>query len=174
LSQRKVKIYYQEPEEDQPIERIIDPYFIEISVIGGALFVLAFCHLKNTICAFNFERIVGEVTLKTETFDIPVDFNAIEYLSSTWGIQFDNEITIVKLRFNNKIDAMTMVNRFHPFQSIETQSDGSTVITLKVRDSINLRYCIMGLGTNIEVLEPQSLRQQICSEAKSLLNLYFE
>jgi predicted DNA-binding transcriptional regulator YafY len=174
LSQRKVKICYQDPGEDYPGERIIDPYFIEISVIGGALFVLAFCHLKKTIRAFNFERIIGKVSLESGTFEIPVDFNAIEYLSSTWGINFDNETEIVKLRFKNNIDALTMINRFHPFQSIEMQSDGSTILNLKVRDSDNLLYLIMGLGTKVEVLEPKELKLQICNEAKSLLKIYSE
>jgi predicted DNA-binding transcriptional regulator YafY len=174
LSQRKVKIYYQDPEEDCPRERIIDPYFIEISVIGGALFVLAFCNLKKTIRAFNFERIIGKVSLESGTFEIPQDFNAIEYLSSTWGINFDNETEVVKLRFKNNIDALTMINRFHPFQSIEMQTDGSTILTLKVRDSDNLLYLIIGLGTKVEVLEPKELKQQICNEAKSLLKIYSE
>jgi predicted DNA-binding transcriptional regulator YafY len=174
LSQHQVRMCYQEPEEDHPIERIIDPYYIEISVIGGALFILAFCHLKNTIRAFNFERIVGEIKIESETFKTPVDFNAVEYLGSTWGIHFDNEIDVVKLRFSHNIDALTMINRFHPFQSIETLSDGSTILTLKVRDSINFLYWIMGLGTKVEVLEPKELRQQICCEAKSLVNIYSE
>ncbi|MDD5702886.1 MAG: WYL domain-containing protein [Dehalococcoidales bacterium] len=174
LSQRQVKIYYQETEDDHPVERMIDPYFIEISVIGCALFILAFCHLKNTIRAFHFERIIGEVIMESGTFEIPVDFNAIEYLSSTWGINFDNEIEVVKLRFKNNIDALTMINRFHPFQSIETQSNDSTILTLKVRDRNNLIYWIMGLGTKVEVLEPQALRKQICNEAKSLLDIYSE
>jgi predicted DNA-binding transcriptional regulator YafY len=72
------------------------------------------------------------------------------------------------------MDALTMINRFHPFQSIETQNDGSTIITLKVSDKFNLRYLIMGLGTKVEILEPQALRQQIFNEAKSLVNIYSE
>jgi predicted DNA-binding transcriptional regulator YafY len=174
LSQHQVKMCYQEPEDDHPIERVIDPYYIEISVIGGALFVLAFCHLKNTIRAFNFERIAGEIKLLSEIFETPVDFNAVEYLGSSWGINFDSKMEIVKLRFSHNIDALTMINRFHPFQSIETLNDGSTILTLKVRDSINFLYLIMGLGTKVEVLEPKELRQQIYCEAQSLVKIYSE
>jgi predicted DNA-binding transcriptional regulator YafY len=174
LSQHQIRICYQEAEEDYPVECIVDPYFIEISAIGGTLFVLAFCHTKNTIRVFNFERIIGDVIIETLTFKIPVDFNAVEYLGSAWGINLDNKIENVKLRFKHNIDAMTMINRFHPFQSIETQNDGSTIITLRVRDSTNLRYWIMGLGSKVEILEPYALRHKIFNEAKSLVNIYSE
>lgn len=172
LSQHQVRIRYQYPEEEKPVESMIDPYFIETSIIGGSIYVLAFCHLKKVIRAFKFERLIGDVIIQKDTFKVPADFNAIEYLSSAWGIHFDNEPETVKLHFKRRIDALVMENRFHPLQSFETQSDGSAIITLKVRDKLHLIYSIMGLGGLVEVLEPQGLRNQIYDTAKVLVNMY--
>ncbi|MDD5492693.1 MAG: WYL domain-containing protein, partial [bacterium] len=57
-------------------------------------------------------------------------------------------------------------------QSIQMQSDGSAIATLKVRDSINFRNWIIGWGDQMEVLAPQKLRNQIYDLAKSLVNIY--
>jgi predicted DNA-binding transcriptional regulator YafY len=174
LSQRKVKILCQYIDEEEPVERIIDPYFIEPSIIGGSSYVIAYCHLKKTICAFKLERIIGDVSIEPDTYEIPVDFSTLDYLGAAWGIQTDDEIQTVRLRFTPRISRVIAEFNIHPTQVNEVQKDGSLIMTLKVRDRIHFCNWIIGWADEVEVLEPESLKNQIREVARALLNKYPE
>jgi predicted DNA-binding transcriptional regulator YafY len=174
LTQHKVKMLCQYIDEEKPVERIIDPYFIEPSIIGGSSYIIAYCNLRKTICAFKLERIFGEVEVESETFTVPSDFNAVDYLGSAWGIQTDKEAQIVKLHFKPRISRVIAEFNLHPTQHNEFQKDGSLIMTLKVRDDIHFRNLIMAWADEVEVIEPETLRTQIRGIAKSLLKIYPE
>ena len=174
LSQHKVRITYQNlVDEEDPVERIIEPYFIEPSMIGSTSYVIAYCHHKKTICAFAISYIIGNVIIEPDTFEIPEDFNAIDYLNTAWGIYSENKgIETVKLLFKPKISTSILNIRLHSSQKTEVQRDGSVIMTLKVRDTIQFFGWILAWRDKVEVLEPESLRNEICVVAKSLLNKY--
>jgi proteasome accessory factor B len=174
LSQHKVRITYQNlVDEEDPVERIIEPYFIEPSMIGGTSYVIAFCHHKKSICAFAISYIIGNVIIEPDTFEIPDDFNAIDYMNSAWGIYSENkEIETVKLHFKPKISKSIVNIKLHSSQKTEMQRDGSVIMTLKVRDTIQFFGWILAWRDKVEVLEPEVLRNEICAVARSLLNKY--
>jgi predicted DNA-binding transcriptional regulator YafY len=174
LSQHKVKLTYQNlVDEEDPVERIIEPYFIEPSSMGGTSYVIAYCHLKKTICAFAISYIIGNVVIEPDTFEIPDDFNAIEYISTAWGVYSETkEIEIVKLHFKANISKSIFDMKLHPSQKTEVQKDGSVIMTLKVRDTIQFFGWILAWRDKVEVLEPETLRNEICLLAKSLVNKY--
>jgi predicted DNA-binding transcriptional regulator YafY len=174
LSQNRVRITYQNlVDEQDPIERIIEPYFIEPSSIGGTSYVIAYCHLKNTICAFAISYIIGNVIIEEDTFEIPEDFNAIDYISTAWGVFSENkEIETVKLHFKPNISKSILNINLHSSQKTEVQEDGSIILTLKVRDTIQFFGWILAWRDKVEVLEPVAMRDEICDLAKSLLTKY--
>jgi predicted DNA-binding transcriptional regulator YafY/transposase-like protein len=172
LSQHKVKILCQYIDEEEPVERVIDPYFIEPSIIGGSSYVIAYCHLRKKICAFKLERITGEVILEPETYKIPADFNTLHYLGAAWGIQTDGEIQTIKLHFSARLSRVIAEFNVHPTQVNQLQKDGSLIMTLKVRDNIHFRNWIMGWADEVEVIEPESMKDQIRQVAKALVNKY--
>ena len=171
LSQHKVKINYQYRDEEKPLERIIEPRFFEPSITGG-LYLIAFCHLKKAVCAFKLKHVVGEVNILPDSYEIPEDFNAEKLLDEAWGVHFENDIETVKLHFKPGEDNSILETYIHPSQTIEALEDGSVIISLKVRDSIRFRNWILGWGDSLEVLEPQTLRNQIRDSIKSLAHIY--
>jgi proteasome accessory factor B len=65
-----------------------------------------------------------------------------------------------------------METTWHPSQKIEIQSDGSIIMTLKVQNTIDFRSWILGKGADVEVLEPESLRNQIIQTNNMMMRLY--
>lgn len=78
----------------------------------------------------------------------------------------------VRLRFNVKVSHRAMETIWHPSQVIEEQSDGSIIMTFKVRDITYFRAFILGWGDEVEVLEPETLREQIKNIIHSLEYIY--
>jgi len=107
-----------------------------------------------------------------DTYIIPPDFDAIDYLSSSWGIAVDGEVEIIKLMFSPQVARIIAETIWHPSQVLEPQSDGTLIITLKVTNTIELYSWILGWGEDVEVLEPAELRQKVVKTAKALLGVY--
>jgi predicted DNA-binding transcriptional regulator YafY len=81
-------------------------------------------------------------------------------------------IELVKLRFTPKL-RMAMINTtWHPSQSVELQDDGSLIMTMKVRNTLHFRAWILGWGGDVEVLEPETLKEEILQYAKSVIGVY--
>jgi len=173
FARHPVSIFYQELSEKEPELRILDPYAIEPGVEGHSNYIIGYCHLKKTILTFRIDCIVGDVMVNDSvTFEVPADFDVNDYLSSAWGTYADETIETVKLRFNHKVSKAIMETTWHPSQKIEIQSDGSIIMTLKVQNTIDFRSWILGKGADVEVLEPESLRNQIIQTNNMMMRLY--
>jgi predicted DNA-binding transcriptional regulator YafY len=175
LFRQKVRIRYQHLDEGEPIERIIEPYYIEpsLSAVGGSNYVIAYCNVKKEICAFIMARIVGVVIIEPDSFEIPANFNAVDFIGAAWGGHFnDQKIETVKICFKPKASGLVQEIHLHPSQSIEMQEDGSAIMKLKIRDNIHFRSWILGWGDQVELLAPQRLRDQINDLGKSLVSTY--
>jgi predicted DNA-binding transcriptional regulator YafY len=171
VSQRRTVIRYKALSEEEPIERVIEPYFIEPAAPGHSSYVIAYCHRAVAIRTFKVERI-EDIQILNDTYSIPPDFDAIDYLSASWGIVVDGEIETIKLRFSPQVARIIAETVWHPSQVLEHQDDGALIMILKVTNTIDLRAWILGWGEEVEVLEPVELRESVVRTAKALLGVY--
>lgn len=137
-SQCQVKLVYQSLPAEKATERIIDPYFIEPAAPGHSSYVIAFCHRTGEIRVFKVERI-KDIEITHQTYRIPPDFDANEYLASAWGIVVGEEVKMVKLLFSPEIARLMEETTWHTSQLIEKQNDGSLIMTLRVFDTFDFR-----------------------------------
>lgn len=172
LAQQKVRINYQEDSGKYIYNRVIEIYFCEPISITRSGFIIAYCHFKKKILGFHFDQIVGDVHILPDTYDIPVDFNAMCYLDSIWEYFSDEEIETIKLRFepNLHLNKFHKDYYFHRSQQLEISNDGSAIMVITVRNSLYFRAWLLSWGSLVEVLEPESLREQMINIYK--LSLY--
>jgi predicted DNA-binding transcriptional regulator YafY len=174
VSRHKVKILYRALEAEQPTERIIEPYFIEPAAAGHSSYLIAYCHRTKSQRTFKIERIEA-IEATSESYLIPPEFDANEFLGSSWGIVVEGEVKTVRLKINAHEIARIMAETvWHPSQIVEKQSDGSAIMTLRVTETVELYSWILKWGEKVEVLEPEELRQDIIETAKAVLEVYSE
>jgi predicted DNA-binding transcriptional regulator YafY len=171
VSQHKVAIQYQELADNKPQERIIEPYFIEPTTSSHSAYVIAYCHLKKTICSIKINRI-EKIRVEPETYIIPSDFNAMDYFRTAWDVFVEEPVETVKLRFKPRLSRPIQEERWHPSQIMEPQDDGSLIMTLSINNTVDFRSWILGWGDAVEVLEPESLRKLIIQINDSVHNMY--
>ena len=171
VSQRQVMIRFQDLTEPEPTERIIEPYFIEPAIPGHSSYVVAYCHLEKSIRAFK-TNCIEDIHVLADTYEIPPDFDAIDYLSSAWGIPVEKEVETIKLHFKSGLSRRITEVIWHPSQVIEPQNDGSVIMTLRVSNTYDFRSWVLGWGDEVEVLEPEILREQIIKTNKASLAIY--
>ncbi|HUS89068.1 MAG TPA: transcriptional regulator [Desulfosporosinus sp.] len=171
VSQHQVRIRYKALSEEEPTERVIEPYFIEPAAPGHSSYVIAYSHRVHAVRTFKIERI-EDIQILSETYAIPPDFDAIDYLSSSWGIVVDGEVVTIKMKFSPRVARIIAETVWHTSQILEPQSDGALIMILNVTNTIDLRAWILGWGEEVEVLEPVELRESIIKTTKALLGVY--
>jgi len=172
LTHHQAVIYYQELSGEEPIETVIDPYFFEPAWWGRSYFVIAYSHRQNILRSFCVDNILEEVYVSHNTYEIPPNFNAIEYLKYSWGAVVEGEIITVRLLFKPGISRAMVNMPFHLSQKVESIPDGSLILTLSIRNTVDFLQFVLSQGDSIEVLEPEGLRNQITEISKSILSTY--
>jgi proteasome accessory factor B len=172
LSRHPVTIKYQEIFVKEPVVCTIEPYFIEPAARNRANYVIGYCRSRNQISTFKIDRILGDVQMEAETYEIPPDFNIDNYLRSAWGTYAAKKVETIKLRFSRRISRAILQTMFHPSQTIEMQPDGRVLMTLKVYNTGDFQAWILGWGKDVEVLEPRVLRNLIANAIQTLGGIY--
>jgi proteasome accessory factor B len=153
-------------------EWIIAPYFVEITGTSYSTYVLGkvLKGEREGIITFKFDR-MSEVRLLEETFEIPDGLKLDELLGSSWGVMWGEE-TEVKLRFTPQVTRRVKESIWHTSQVIEDLPDGGCIMTVQVGSVLEMTPWIRGWGVDVEVLQPDSLRNEFKGWAKELDRIY--
>lgn len=167
---RKVRLWYRSPRSGAIRQRDLSPYLIEPSSSGG-LYVIGFDDWAQEIRTFKLERIQRAERLE-DSYTIPDDFDPGEHLADAWGIMSGDTIVEIKLHFSPHVAPLIGERVWHPSQKLERQADGSVLMQLRIADPREMRPWIRSWGAEVEVLTPESLRQDIAGEARRMIDLY--
>ena len=171
ISQHQITVRYREIDGGGPQEFLIEPYFIEPATPGNSGFVIAYCHLRKSIHVFKISCI-EYVHIEPENYSIPDDFDVVPYLSPAWSTLVNDPAQTVKLHFKPRPSRSTTEAIWDPSQVVEPQPDGSLIMTLRVSITVDFRSWVLGWGDEVEVIEPEKLRNEIIKINESSLNMY--
>ncbi len=171
-TQRQMRIEYQSLKSDEIRVWLLEPYFVEMTGIGYSTYVIghAVREGREGIVTFKLDRIKAAEVLDTN-YDIPKDFDIGKLLSYSWGIIWGDEAEI-KLKFSSKVSRRVKETVWHPSQKIEDLEDGSCLMTLHVGSTLEITPWIRSWGPDVEVLEPEELRQAFKEYGTELARIY--
>lgn len=166
---RKVRVGYRSPNSGQLRERVLSPYTLEPSASG--IYVIGLDDWANDIRTFKLERLETAQMLD-ETFVIPDGFDPEAYLAAGWGIMGGDHEAEVVLRFTSQATPYVRERRWHASQQVETTADGGCILRVKVSEPQEMQPWIRSWGSQVEVLEPETLRHSIAEELCRARELY--
>jgi proteasome accessory factor B len=155
-----VRILHRAPYREKPTEREVDPY--RLWYVNNALYVVGYDHLRNDLRVFAVDRI-RSVSLTNRRFEIPEDFDFEAFTRTAFNMIW-GETQEVKIRFSASQAPYIRERTWHPSQKIETEPDGSIILTLQVADLGEVKFWLIGFGVEAEVLEPAALRDDVTAE----------
>lgn len=153
-----------------PTERIIEPYFLEVSRSEPAAYVIGFDRLRNDLRTFKIERIEEAIVLN-EHYQIPPEFDPYQHLDSAWGV-INDERVLVRLRFSAEAASRVRESVWHHSQQLRDCTDGGCELQLTVGGTREIRSWVLGWGADVEVVEPAELRAEVAAHAQRMLALY--
>lgn len=165
---RRLKVKYYTKSTEDLTERFLDPYIITFR--GKAWYLVAYCHLRCAVKLFRIDR-VKEISILPDTFAVPRNFSAAAYFDGSWFIE-QGEPMKVKLRFLPEAAKWIRDGQYHQSQRIIEEDGGSLVFEVTVNGSREITKWILSFGPDVEVLEPDTLRQEVAALIKEALRCY--
>jgi CRISPR-associated endonuclease/helicase Cas3 len=154
-------------------EYVVCPYLIEPSLWSDGAYVIGYCETFQKVATFKIERI-EKAELKLERFDIPEDFDEVELLRYAWGIWYgENEPVTVRLRFAAGEAARRVKESiWHPTQEVQDLEDGGVIWQAQVAEWLEMLPWVRGWGADVEVLEPEGLRESVMGDIRAAAEIY--
>ena len=165
---RQLRLRYYTKSRETWTERILDPYVIVFR--GRAWYVVGFCHLRGGVKLFRLDRMEAVEVLLT-TFELPKNFSPDAFFAGSWLIE-QGETVRVQLRFAPEAARWVRDEQFHESQQTEDLEDGSILYSVCVQGTREITRWILGYGGEVEVLEPESLREEVAAAGRSMAAMY--
>ena len=168
LNRQHVRITYFAMSRQKTSQRLVAPY--RLWFFDGTFYMIGFCRLRKDIRLFAVDRI-RKMVLTDSTFETPEDFDMENLLRASFGAFFGEPVQVV-IHFSPRISGYIVEKIWHESQVVEKQKDGSVIFKAHTAGTEEIKFWILGWGKDALVLEPESLRQEICLEAQGILKEY--
>jgi CRISPR-associated endonuclease/helicase Cas3 len=172
IYRKRIKLTYR-PLNGRPFDTLFETYLIEPSAIGYATYAIGYSSLPNARRAYKLERILN-AQLTRESYIIPPDFPGLAVLRNAWSIIIGDETAPVVLRFSPRVRERVLETQWHPSQTISDDPDrpGYLRWTAHIADTTDMLPWVRGWGSDVEVLQPLSLRENISADLFAAATTY--
>ncbi len=138
----------------------------------GSWHLLAWCTHRQEIRDFALARI-RTITPAFETIRLPADLPPIkEYTRRHFGIMQGNETLAVAPHFSPKVSPWLAEQIWRPQQKATKDPDGSLLLSFPAADFRKLVKIILSHGAEVQVIEPQELRNLVRQEIERMTKIY--
>jgi len=168
-----LNIEYQSFKESEPKLLIIHPYYLK--QFNKRWFLFGLNNKDKLIYNLPLDRIKS-ISQSSEKYIENTTLDFKDYFEDIIGVSFTpNEKPIkIKLKINNEVTPYILTKPLHGSQKkTETKSDG-TIIEIEVIPNIELRQLILSYGDGIEVISPESFRDQMKKVIDNMNRIYQE
>jgi proteasome accessory factor B len=139
---------------------VLDPYTLVIYKKG--LYLAGHSHHHQGLRTFSLDGFKEVEWLKGEKFEYPADYQPSQLSEGMFGL-IGGPRTRVRIFFDEKVARFVRRRQWHPTQEIR-KVEGGVELTMEVAGTVELLSWVLGFGDKAEVLEPESLREEIGAE----------
>ncbi len=167
---RKVELTYTLP---RTFTRVVWPLFLEPSLSGHALYLIAYEEKRKVARSYKLDRIDTARGLDV-SFDPPLRFSVANMLAHSWGIwtNEDESPVEVELVFSPAVAARVKETVWHPSQKLEDVRDGGVWMRVLVSSLVEIRPWILSWGDDCHVAGPPALVSEVAAIARSMSAAY--
>lgn len=156
---------------DGPQEWVVDPY--QIVFKRRALYLDAYVVDYRTVNMFRLNRIRRVTILNIPPIPTPlVDYNFRERHRHSFSVFVGDQVQRVRVKFRPEVRQLITETRWHRSQQIDELPDGHFIFQVDVSEPREVGWWALQWGASAEVLEPESLRQEMAQTARELVEVY--
>jgi len=165
-----IVIKYFSPHSGKETKRTILP--LHLFCYMGSWHLIAYCRMRNDLRDFVLSRI-SDIRAAALRADPPANLPDIKnYLRKNFGLMSGKTTSEVALRFSPSVSPWVSEQVWHRAQGVETEPDGGIILRFPVADLREVRREVLRFGSDVEVLSPKALRDDIKKEIKKMSKIY--
>lgn len=149
----------------------VEPYCVKMS--AQRWYLLARNVDKNYLRLYALDRLIG-VEMTDAKFNLPKGFNAKEFFSEYFGIMLNDKVPVqrIVLRADEYHQHYMRTLPLHQSQREIFACDKYADFELHLRPTYDFYMKLMSFGNMIKVMEPQSLRDELCKWLRKTMEVY--
>ena len=152
-------------------ERVIfHPYALVL--YSDAVYCVGFVPARDEIRTLALERMRDVQALSDERFELPENFRVEDCFEGEFGPAVPRQPQKVVLELDPITARALRDVKIHPSQKATANPGSGVRLTLSVDDPLSLAGYVLGLGSGVQVLEPESLREHVRAELELMLASY--
>jgi len=172
--QQQQCVYIRYESEGVVSNRVVAPYGLVYS--EGKWYLIGYCHLRKALRMFRVDRIV-EASIDPQSFDKPHDFDITAFTSRQWAKSLEARLRevapAVTLRVPPRIIEELDRHWLYRYSRREPiVGSGDTLVTIHDDDPVAVTRMVRQWGPEVEVVGPQSVRDQLHEEGERLARQY--
>jgi predicted DNA-binding transcriptional regulator YafY len=170
LNKQVLNIKYQPFKADKALEVTIHPYFLK--QYNNRWFLFGLSDKYRNLSTYALDRILSvDVIQKTYIENNHIDFN--EYFEEIVGVTIpkNEKVETILLKMDNDYAPYILTKPIHGSQKVKKEK-GETIISIEVIPNNELINLILGMGTHVEILEPNYLRNKITEIVREMFKKY--
>ena len=168
IKKQVVEIVYYSMSRKKVTRRKVAPY--KLWFYDGTFYLIGHCRSKKDIRIFAVDRI-KMLSITGEQFEVPADFDVDQFMQTSFGV-FQGQPVHVKVHFTSDAAGYVKEKVWHVSQKLCEKKDGSVILEVDVAGTKEIKHWILRWGSQAQVIEPGSLREEIRSEAAEILGVY--
>jgi predicted DNA-binding transcriptional regulator YafY len=165
-ARRQLELTYRKPGQQQPEQRIVDPY--HLANINGEWFLFAFDHLRNDLRTFVPARIKA-LRPTGMTFERRQKFSLQERLRGSFGVLSGEGDYDVVLRFRKQAADYIREKKWHESQQLRELKGGGVELRLKLSSLAEVGRWVLSWGGDAVVVRPAALADLVRDAARRVL-----
>lgn len=171
--------------KEHPLRMIYKPYHAEdgsnyevepygIRTFRQRIYMICRPIGTNSLRTFSLDRIIEAVVMEETTFKVEEHFSLKEYFADSYGIMADPSVEVESIRLkayglrSNYLEDLPL----HSSQRVIERKDGWTSFYLRLRPTYDLLHELFGFGSEIEIISPQWIADELKLWARELLERY--
>jgi predicted DNA-binding transcriptional regulator YafY len=158
LNRKRLFIRYTGRASNQDTEREVSPQ--RLVHYRENWYLDAWCHMRDGLRSFSMDCVRDAEVRAAEAIDVPeADLDAV--LGSGYGIFSGRQVTWARLRFSPLAARWVASESWHPRQRAAYDAEGRYILEVPYSDDRELLRDILKHGPDVEVLAPETLREQV-------------
>lgn len=161
---RALRMTYYTAARDEVTERVVDP--MRVLLVGGHAYLEAWCRRAEAVRMFRADRI-DECTELDEPANPPPQARPAEVRDTVFTPSPD--LPLVTLRVGRWARWIT---EYYPCEKVVEESTDRWLVSLRASDLAWARRLVLGLGSEVTVVDPPELVEAVRREAREALRAY--
>lgn len=167
---KPVAITYYSPHSHKETSRSIIP--LHLLNYMGNWHLISWCGLKGEIRDFALSRI-RTLEPSKENLNLPKDLPPVkDIIKKQFGIFSGSKETLVALRFSREASRFVKEQIWHKTQAMLWDDADRLTLKIPVSDFREIKREVLKFGSEVEVIEPEALREEVKEEIEKMKKIY--